>query len=200
MKNRGYGPRGGQTARKELEYHGLDGVPSYDYDGEPVKATGDEMSIIILVYLMYMTARNRSGKLLEKRLKLIPGAWNKWRSAVGFMARAMDAIFVTMPGDQLARVDMLAKHGRVDINLPKASDCGGDRMIVDTANFITIMEAAMESECKLCFKQGGECKRCKLFRALSVEAAPKTWETTSGCVYRDIAMEGVGNMTEATKI
>ena len=35
MKNRGYGPRGGQTARKELEYHGLDGVPSYDYDGEP---------------------------------------------------------------------------------------------------------------------------------------------------------------------
>lgn len=44
-------------------------------------------------------------------------------------------------------------------------------MIVDTANFIAIMEAAMEGECKLCFKQGGECKRCKLFKALSVEAA-----------------------------
>lgn len=199
MKQRGYGPRGMQT-RRELEYRGLDGVPTYDYDGEPVKATGDELNIIILVYLMYMTARNRSGKTLEKRLKLIPGAWNKWRTAVGFMARALDAIFVTMPANQLARVNDLAKHGRVDINLPKASDCGGDRMIVGTANFIAIMEAALEAECKLCFKQGGECKRCKLFKALSVEAAPKTWETTSGCVYRDIAMEGVGNMSDVTKI
>lgn len=200
MKNRGYGPRGGQMVRKELEYHGLDGVPQYNYDGEPVKATGDELSIIILVYLMYMTGaqpeRAGTGKTPEAHPRRVEQVAQRGR-----LYGARDGRDLCHDARRSAGARGCAGQARrVDINLPKASDCGGDRMIVDTANFIAIMEAAMEGECKLCFKQGGECKRCKLFKALSVEAAPKTWETTSGCVYRDIAMEGVGNMTEETKI
>ena len=157
-------------------YNGIEGVPRCRYDGDKQRATGEELQYIILIYVMYRTARGRSGRALERRLRLVPGA-------------------------QLDRVDAMGRYGRVDIDLPKACDCGGDRMIVDTRNFIAVMEAAMEGTCKLCFKQGREVAQCPLQRALAVEAAPKTWETASGCVYRDIAMgNGLGDMTETTKI
>ena len=94
----------------------------------------------------------------------------------------------------------MANHGQVDIHLPRAADMGGDRMIIGTANFITIMEAALEGTCKLCFLRGAQTRTCALCRALIEEAAPKTWDTVSGCVYRDIAMNGHGDMTERTKI
>lgn len=182
-------------------YSGIEGVPRCRYDGDKQRATGEELQYIILIYVMYRTARGRSGRALEQRLRLVPGAWRMWRSAVGMMGRAVDAIMATLPGAQLDRVDAMGRHGRVDINLPRAADCGGDRMIVDTRNFIAVMEAAMEGTCKLCFRQGREVAQCPLQRALAVEAAPKTWETASGCVYRDIAMgNGLGEMTETTKI
>ena len=200
MKGRTYGPRGRAPERASMDYSGLDGVPRFDYDGDKPRANGEELSIIILMYLLYCSARNKSGSVLERRLRRIPGAWQRWRTAVGMLGRAMDAIFATLPGDQCARVNDMANHGQVDIHLPRAADMGGDRMIIGTANFITIMEAALEGTCKLCFLRGAQTRTCALCRALVEEAAPKTWETVSGCVYRDIAMNGIGDMTERTKI
>lgn len=200
-RKNGFAPRmRGPQVVSQTTYNGIDGVPRCQYDGDKIKATGEEMGYIVLIYVMYRTCRGRSGKGLEERLRRVPGAWRLWRCAVGMMGRAVDAIMATLPSHQLDRVDALGRYGRVDIDLPKACDCGGDRMIVGTANFVAIMEAALDGQCRMCFKQGQEVSRCPLQRALSVEAAPKTWETASGCVYRDIAMEGIGKMTEPTPI
>lgn len=200
MKKRRYGPCGVQAPREEFDYAGLDGVARFTYDGEKKRATAPEMSYAMVAYMLYTMLRMHGGETLEARLRMIPGAWQRWRTAVGMLGRALDALFVTMPPDQCAKVNQMAKHGQVDIHLPRAVSVGGENMIVSVANFTAIMEAALDGQCRVCFKSGGEAKRCALFKALEVEAAPRTWETVSGCVYRDIAMNGVGHMTERAKL
>lgn len=200
MRRRTYGPpQRGQAARTGLNYTGLDGVKRCGYTGEKTKCTGEELNHVVLMYLLYMAARNKSGNALKARMQKVPGAWKNWRSGVGMMARAMDAIFCTMTYEQMGTVDAMSRHGHVDIHLPKAVGDDEGRVIVDQGAFVTIMEAAME-QCKLCFLSGSETKRCALCQALESACPPKTWETKSGCVFRDVAMNGMGEMTERTKI
>lgn len=200
MGRRTYIPQRGQTEQgPSMRYTGLDGVKRCGYTGEKTKCTGEELNHIVLMYLLYMAARNKSGNALKERMQRVPGAWGFWRSGVGLMARGLDAIFCTMTQGQIDTVDAMSRHGHVDIHLPKAVGDDEGRMIVEQSAFVTIMEAAME-QCKLCFLSGSETKRCALCRALESACPPKTWETKSGCVYRDIALNGMGEMTERTKI
>ena len=200
MGRRTFIPQRGQTEKLRMtSYSGRDGVKRCGYTGEKTKCTGEELSHIVLMYLLYMAARNRSGNALKARMQRVPGAWGFWRSGVGLMARGLDAIFSTMTQGNIDTVDAMSRHGHVDIHLPRAVGDDEGRMIVEQGAFVAIMEAAME-QCKLCFLSGGETKRCALCRALESACPPKTWETVSGCVYRDIAMNGMGEMTERTKI
>lgn len=200
MGRRTYIPQRGQAQPcSRTIYSGLDGVKRCGYTGEKTKCTGEELNYIVLMYMLYMTARNRGGNALRDRLRKVPGAWGFWRSGVGLLARGMDAIFCTMPQAQIDTVDAMSRHGHVDIHLPKAVGDDEGRMIVDQGAFVTIMEAAME-QCKICFLSGSETKRCALCHALESACPPKTWETKSGCVFRDVAMNSMGEMTERTKI
>lgn len=180
MGRRTYIPQRGQTEQVyRLSYTGLDGVKRCGYTGEKTKCTGEELNHIVLMYLLYMAARNRGGNALRDRLRKVPGAWGFWRSGVGLLARGMDAIFCTMPQAQIDTVDAMSRHGHVDIHLPKAVGDDEGRMIVDQAAFVTIMEAAME-QCKICFLSGSETKRCALCQRWEARARRRPGRQRAG--------------------
>ena len=114
MKNRGYGPRGGQAVRKELEYHGLDGVPYLDkvtgerelqdgavrFDGETdnvYDGTGEDL----IGYLRDMTLARRfdvEATALQRKgeLGMWPPSLGQEAAQVG-SARALGAKDVVFP-------------------------------------------------------------------------------------------------------
>ena len=182
MKGRQTLPGAGRTC-----YGGIPGVKRQRYDGPRMRCTQQTFSGMALAGRLMHACRGKLGDELEGRLRAVPGAWQKWRSGTALLAQAMDAVYATVPDDQFERLWAIFTRGRIDINMPRASDYGGDLVVVHGVALMALAEAAMHNECAICLKEDGHVRKCMLRVALDGVMEPDSQET-SGCVWRDQAL------------
>lgn len=179
-------------------YKGLKGVPYRKLDCEKIRCTSRDFGSLALAGRLYIAAAGKLGELvIGPRIKGIPGAWQKYRSGVALLGRAMDAAFQTVPDDQFERLSTIFDHGTIDINLPKSkiNNSGGSILAVDGKALANLTYYAMRNECSICLKEGGEAKRCELYQALKGVIEPDTWQSY-GCPWRDVIIETLSQERE----
>lgn len=168
-------------------YNGIPGVKRCAYDGERMRCARVDFESIALAGRLMHACRGALGARLERRLRLVPGAWQRWRAGTALLAQAMDAIYATVPDDQFERMCVLVERGELSIELPKAVAGGDGVTIVHHDALEALARAAMRAECAICLKADGHVRSCALRKALDGVMDPVQTET-SGCVWRDQAL------------
>lgn len=116
--------------------------------------------------------------------------WRDIRLATVLICRIQEALLKTMPQSRDDYYLAYAKHGHYELHINGPIQTPRQMLITDKY-LATICEAAMESECLLCMREGNEIDRCKLRDALMESAVPT--EIRDGdspfrrCEYRDAA-------------
>lgn len=116
--------------------------------------------------------------------------WRDIRLATVLICRIQEALLKTMPQSRDDYYLAYAKHGHYELHIDGPIRTPRQLLITDK-HLATICEAAMESECLLCMREGNEIDRCELRDALLESAVPT--EIRDGdspfrrCEYRDAA-------------
>lgn len=116
--------------------------------------------------------------------------WRDIRLATVLICRIQEALLKTMPQSRDDYYLAYAKHGHYELHIDGPIRTPRQLLITDK-HLATICEAAMESECLLCMREGNEIDRCELRDALMDAAVPT--EIRDGdspfrrCEYRDAA-------------
>lgn len=176
-----------RPAPSRMTYNGIEGVPHTEYDGERMRATAKEFGAMALAGRFFIACNRHLGGMLKPRLDKTPGAWRMWKSGVAMLGRAVDAVFHTVPDDQLERLNAVFTHGTITIDMPKTVEDYDGLIVVHAKDMLMCAQMAMAHECSICFREGKDAKHCPLAAALAGITEPDTYET-SGCVWRDQAM------------
>lgn len=116
--------------------------------------------------------------------------WRDIRLATVLICRIQEALLRTMPSSREDYYIAYAQHGHYELHIDGPIRTPRQLVITDK-HLATICEAAMESECLLCMREGKEIDRCELREALLESAVPT--EIRDGdslfrrCEYRDAA-------------
>lgn len=174
----------------QAHYVGMPGIPNGPEPEKRIRCTRQEFAGMALAGRVYHACQGKLGQEMEERLRQTPGAWRNWRAACAMMGRAMDAIYRTVPDDQFERLWALFNRGEIDIHMPRASDYGGDLLIVHGDALMQLAHAAMRAECRICIKEDGQVRTCPLRKALDGVLEPDTWDTST-CAWRDQALKEI---------
>lgn len=114
--------------------------------------------------------------------------WRDIRLLQCLVNRVQDALIRTMPDSRAAYYSAYARNGHYEMHID--GPIRTPRLVVITDQHLAaICEAAIESECAMCIREGAEIGQCMLREALT-EVAPPT-ETEEGrwrrCEYRRAA-------------
>ena len=116
--------------------------------------------------------------------------WRDIRLATVLICRIQEALLRTMPSSREDYYIAYAQHGHYELHIDGPIQTPRQLLITDK-HLATICEAAMESECLLCMREGKEIDHCELREALLESAAPT--EIRDGdspyrqCEYREAA-------------
>lgn len=116
--------------------------------------------------------------------------WRDIRLATVLICRIQEALLRTMPSSREDYYIAYAQHGHYELHIDGPIRTPRQLLITDK-HLATICEAAMESECLLCMREGKEIDHCELREALLESAVPT--EIRDGdslfrrCEYRDAA-------------
>lgn len=129
-------------------------------------------------------------KILEPRLRQIPGAWRNFRLAVSCVEKVIEGVYDTLPTRTLQRMDKLARFGQIIIRPKPLIKMPDDVQIVQTDDLKLLINAAIAAECAVCLKDAKAQKKCMLRRALENIAPTAAVHENGLCAYTDVA---VGN-------
>ena len=118
---------------------------------------------------------------LEERLKLVPDAWRQYRMACAAMAKALSAIYKTLPPKHLQHIVNLCSRGEVTVRMRGATPVD-DVQSVPVQELRLLINKVIENECAMCVKDQRAQRRCKLRRALMLIAPPQEVKK-DGCNY-----------------
>lgn len=144
--------------------------------------------------LNLMVLRNtlmRNAPACRERAKLAgKWIWRDIRLATVLICRIQEALLRTMPQSRDDYYLAYAKHGHYELHINGPIRTPRQMLITDK-RLATICEAAMESECLLCMREGNEIDRCALRDALLESAVPTEIRDRDSpfrrCEYRDAA-------------
>lgn len=128
-------------------------------------------------------------KHMEDRLKSIKNGWRDYRLAMSMTERVLDAVYETMPLKTLRRFERLSELGEVVIRPKPAATAHAYVQIVENEDLKIIINRAIEGDCAMCMKFGGEVKACPLHRALMSVAAPEEIPNGGTCPYQHVTQE-----------
>ena len=144
--------------------------------------------------LNLMILRNtlmRNGPACRERARLAgKWIWRDIRLATVLICRIQEALLRTMPSSREDYYIAYAQHGHYELHIDGPIRTPRQLLITDK-HLATICEAAMESECLLCMREGKEIDHCELREALLESAVPT--EIRDGdspfrqCEYREAA-------------
>lgn len=171
-------------------FTGLDGVPHTPYAGERVRGNNREFQGIALVARLWATTNVKLMGELEKRARLVPGAWRMLRAGLAMLGRGLDGVLSTLPDDQFDRVYALFTQGIIEIRMPSALDGDAGLLMVPVTReaLLELAWHAMDAECAICLKDDREIKHCALAKALGGCMEPETWESLT-CPWRDEVLD-----------
>lgn len=170
-----------------------------DQRPEYKKMTGEEIRMTVLTRIMYGVMHGRAGKVLEERLRSTPRGWVQYRQAVGLLGKVFDQLEHTITDRQLEQINSTIKNGEVSVKLRRAGIYDDDLNVVRADDISVIVGTVMRAECMICLKERADIKRCALRTAIDGCCPPESYET-SGCIYRDLALDHVYPDTEPVKI
>lgn len=119
---------------------------------------------------------------MERRLRLIPGAWRDIRMMVTKLGNICDGLAVTVPEEKRIGFVRTAQRSTYCVMQgPLASKPRPyDEEIITTDELNTLVAAAYEGKCQLCLE--GKCDSCPLGRVLdgivSVDRDGRSWSMT----------------------
>lgn len=139
-------------------------------------------------FLAGLDARLKAGEsYLEERLKSTPGAWRDYRLAMTMLEKALVAVYDTVPDKTMHRLMMLVEHGEIVIRPKPAATAGAYVQIIANEDLKVIINRAIEGDCAMCLKSGGEVKACTLRRTLMMVAPPEELANDGMCPYQHVA-------------
>ena len=191
--------RGSSAAARAPESRGADPEPRKGPAGqetpeipERLKTKPNKRENEFMLNLMIL--RNtliRNAPACRERARLAgKWIWRDIRLATVLICRIQEALLKTMPQSRDDYYLAYAKHGHYELHIDGPIRTPRQLLITDK-HLATICEAAMESECLLCMREGNEIDRCELRDALMDAAVPT--EIRDGdspfrrCEYRDAA-------------
>lgn len=144
--------------------------------------------------LNLMVLRNtllRNGPAIRDRARQAgKWIWRDIRLATVLICRIQEALLKTMPQSREEYYKAYANHGHYELHID-GPIMTPRQLLISDKHLATICEAAMESECLLCMREGNEIDRCELRDALMEVSVPT--EIRDGdspfrrCEYRDAA-------------
>lgn len=147
---------------------------------------GKELKALQLTWALLGTMENGSGEALRERLSSVPGAWNAWRLAAGWLKKALRMmVSETVSIEQQKLCEHVLRYGTIDIGIRASRE--EDMVVMHAQDFQVIANEAMHAQCAMCFLDERGIRRCPLRRALLRAAPPQSLET-AGCVYRDVVI------------
>ena len=126
-------------------------------------------------------------KVLEPRLRQIPGAWRNFRLAVSCVEKVMEGVYDTLPPRTLQHMDKLARFGQIVIRPRPLIKMPDDVQIVLNDDLKLLINTAISAECAMCLKDAHGQKKCKLRRALENIAPTEAVHKNGLCAYTDVA-------------
>lgn len=126
---------------------------------------------------------------LEPRLKSIPNGWRDYRLAMTLVEKVLDKLYDTMPTKTLLKFQRLNEISEVIVRPRPASRKGQYMQIVDNDDLKLLINKAIEHECAICMRRGGEVRSCPLRRALMDIAPPEELVKDGSCNYQAVAQQ-----------
>lgn len=147
-------------------------------------ANGREMAAIDwLGVLCAMMADHEQG--IKSRLNGVKNGWRDYRLALTLVSKLLGKAVAGLPAHQQRHVRNVLKTHEVTLRPAQIVKTPNDMLLIDKAEFQTIINTAMEAECAICIKSEAEIRGCKLRKALKtcimLEEYPKV-----GCGYTDV--------------
>lgn len=106
------------------------------------------------------------------------------KCALGLLRKAQDLIYATVPTRQLLQLQTVCKNGYAEIRMPSAS-CPPNYYPVSVKDANTIIGAAVNDRCKVCFEDKAYCDKCELRKALLNVHPPMEYDRFQNCPYQN---------------
>ena len=131
--------------------------------------------------------------LLESRIKLIPGLWEKMTQAMELTEECLHEISHTIPENKLRHVLADVQHAKIYIKIeppgcvPSVDMTG--MSYIPTRSLNDLLSYVMEHECLLCDKSPVEARKCPV-RKMFDDSLPHevTAQDAAHCRYSDMSM------------
>lgn len=126
---------------------------------------------------------------LAPRLKSIPNGWRDYRLAMTLVAKVLDKLYDTMPRKALLKFQRFNEIGEVIVRPKPAVRKGQYMQIVDNDDLKLLINKAIEHDCAICMRRGGEVRSCPLRRALMSICPPEELVKDGTCNYQAVAQQ-----------
>ena len=163
-------------------------VPPIRREPEKTKPNRPENEFMMNLMILRNSLAKFSPACRERAKRAGKWIWRDIRLMTTLVDRVQDAMLGTMPPerDEYYRAYAVGGHYELVMNGPKRQ---ARFVLIQDKHLGYLMEAAMEAECVMCFREGSEIGKCPL-RAALLECAPPTelqeWLWTK-CEYREAA-------------
>lgn len=124
---------------------------------------------------------------LKERLQSIPGAWQKYRTAMTFIEKVIDGVYETVPIKLLLHMQKLCEYGEVIIR-PRPVVRTGEVQIIKEDDLKVLINKAIENECSMCLASGADVRHCPLRKTLMNIAPPADLKSSLDCPYQDVTL------------
>lgn len=149
-----------------------------------------ENEFMMNLMILRNTLRTNAPSCRERARLAGKWIWRDIRLMLTLVDRIQTAMMRTMPEGRDDYYTAYAMHGHYELHMDGPVRTPRHVLISDR-NLAAMAEAAMESECILCMREGNEIDRCMLREALLEVAAPTEVQADDGrirkCEYRDAA-------------
>lgn len=162
------------------------GIP----ESKRTKPNRRENEFMMNLMILRNTLRTNAPSCRERARLAGKWIWRDIRLMLTLVDRIQTAMMRTMPEGRDDYYTAYAMHGHYELHMDGPVRTPRQVLISDR-NLAAMAEAAMESECILCMREGNEIDRCMLREALLEVAAPTEVQADDGrirkCEYRDAA-------------
>jgi hypothetical protein len=183
-----FGVKWDLPARTETEEDGA--LPKGSGDGLKQTMPNRKENEFMMNLMILRNALKVHGPAMEARAKRAgPTVWRDIRMMGAVIDRIMDALQNTMPPERDEYYRAYARNGHYELKMNGPIRHEG-LVLVSDRKLAAVYEAAMESECLTCLREGKEIGNC-LLRACFLETIPTTTIQEEGrwkkCEYEDVA-------------
>lgn len=147
-----------------------------------------ENEFMMNLMILRNTLHRNAPECRERARRAGKYVWRDIRLLTRLVDKIQEAMMETMPPGRDEYYSAYARHGHYELRIDSPVR-NARHVLISDINLAAICEAAMENECLMCMREGGEINQCPLREAL-LEVAPPTEVRESGwrqCEYRNAA-------------